>query len=289
VALRLLAVRRYGLGVVRTATVNQLHRLLVELARRVGRRSPSPLPKPRRCWPRRGRGTWRGRSRRQLAVELAGIDKRIKAAGAQLRAMLEAVGTGLLDLRGIGPSGPARLLGDIGDIARFPTRTHFASWNGTAPIDASSGEQTRHRLSRAGDRRINRVLHIMAVVQLRHDSEGRAYYRRKRAAGKTGLEAMRCLKRWLSDVVYRQLVADQRRQRAQTAQAAGPGGQTGATTGSSAVDFNPDVDTSEKSLPEPVGIDPTPATPKATARSSRRSRRPKAGPAHTPKPGTATP
>ena len=58
-----------------------------------------------------------------------------------------------MTLTGIGPSGAARLLGDVGDIARFTSRAHFASWNGTAPIDASSGEQNRHRLSRAGNRR----------------------------------------------------------------------------------------------------------------------------------------
>src|SRR6266496_1446004 len=66
----------------------------------------------------------------------------------------------------------------------------------------------RHRLSRAGNRRINRTLHIMAVVQLRNDTEGRADYRRKLAAGKTPIEALRCVKRRLSDVVYRQMVAD---------------------------------------------------------------------------------
>jgi transposase len=71
-------------------------------------------------------------------------------------------------LHGIGPSGAARLLVDVGDITRFPNRAHFASWNGTAPIDASSGDQIRHRLSRAGNRQINRVLHIMATVQLRN-------------------------------------------------------------------------------------------------------------------------
>ena len=90
-----------------------------------------------------------------------------------------------MQLHGIGPSGAARLLGDVGDIPRFANRGHFASWNGTAPLDASSGDQNRHRLSRAGNRRINRVLHIMAIVQLRNDTEGRAYYRRKLAAGKT--------------------------------------------------------------------------------------------------------
>ena len=63
-----------------------------------------------------------------------------------------------------GPSGAARLLVEVGDITRFLNRDHFASWNGTAPLDASSGDQVRHRLSRAGNRQINRVLHIMATV-----------------------------------------------------------------------------------------------------------------------------
>jgi transposase len=84
-------------------------------------------------------------------------------------------------LPGIGPSGAARLLVEIGDITRFPDRDHFASWNGTAPIDASSGDQVRHRLSRAGNRQINRVLHIMATVQLRNLGPGRDYYDRRKA------------------------------------------------------------------------------------------------------------
>ena len=117
---------------------------------------------------------------------------------------------------------------------------------GTAPIDASSGDQTRHRLSRTGNRRINRTLHIMAVVQLRNDTEGRAYYRRKLAEGKTTMEAMRALKRRLSDVVYRQMAADAKRLRT------GPGGHMGATLQSSAADPNPWADTSEKSLPGPA-------------------------------------
>jgi transposase len=159
----------------------------------------------------------------------------------------------LQDLHGIGPSGAARLLGDIGDITRFASRAHFASWNGTAPLDASSSDQNRHRLSRAGNRRINRVLHIMAVVQLRHDTEGRRYFRRKLAAGKTPMEAMRALKRRLSDVVYKQMVADAKRLET------GPGGHAGPTLQSSAADPIPMVDTSEKSLPGPA--EPQPRTP----------------------------
>jgi transposase len=153
-------------------------------------------------------------------------------------------------LHGIGPSGAARLLGDIGDISRFASRAHFASWNGTAPIDASSGDQNRHRLSRAGNRRINRALHIMAIVQLRHDTEGRRYYRRKLAAGKTAMEALRALKRRLSDVVYKQMVADAKLLET------GPGGQLGATLKSSAADLIPMAGTSDKSLPGPATPQP---------------------------------
>ena len=143
----------------------------------------------------------------------------------------------------------------MGDIARFADRGHFASWNGTAPIDASSGDQQRHRLSRAGNRRINRVLHIMAIVQLRNDTEGRAYYRRKLAAGKTSMEALRCVKRRLSDIVYRQMIKDAK------APETGPGGHPGTATGSSVAGSNPCTGALEKSLPGPAANDPTPIRP----------------------------
>jgi transposase len=75
-------------------------------------------------------------------------------------------------------------------------------WNGTAPLDASSGDQTRHQLSRKGNGQINRVLHTMARVQLRNPTEGRVYYDRKKADGRAPMKAMRCVKRRLSDVVF---------------------------------------------------------------------------------------
>jgi transposase len=265
VALRLLVDRRDELGAARTLTANRLHRLLADLV-------PGGAKKDLRA--RQARDLLAkvrprdvvGKTRRQLAVELVGeleaIDKKIKTARQQLDELVAATGSGLMKLNGIGPSGAARLLGDVGDITRFPTKGHFASWNGTAPIDASSGDQQRHRLSRAGNRRINRVLHIMAIVQLRHDTDGRAYYRRKIAAGKTSMEAMRCLKRRLSDAVYRQMLADAAAANAASAPVTddpaapglvtGPGGQEGASTGSSAADSNPDIGASEKSLPGPV-------------------------------------
>jgi transposase len=105
----------------------------------------------------------------------------------------------------------AKLLGEVGDIGRFPTRHHFAAHNGTAPIEASSGEVVRHRLSRAGNRKLNHALHLIAIVQIRHPTAGQAYYRPKLAEGKSRKEALRCLKRRLSDAVYRQLLADQQR------------------------------------------------------------------------------
>jgi len=186
----------------------------------------------------------------ELITELAVIDKKIKTANAQLTELVDATGSKLRHLNGIGPSGAARLIGDIADIARFATPGHFASWNGTAPIDASSGDQERHRLSRAGNRRINRVLHIMAIVQLRHDTEGRAFYRRKLAAGKTPMEAIRALKRRLSDVVYRQMVNDAKAART------GPGGHPGATLQSSAASPIPTADSSDQSQPGPATHEP---------------------------------
>jgi transposase len=153
-----------------------------------------------------------GKTRRRVAAELIADLERVyarkKAADKELRELLTATGTHLLDLNGIGPSGAARLLVEVADITRFPNRDHFASWNGTAPLDASSGDQVRHRLSRAGNRQIIRTLHIMATVQLRNPTEGRAYYDRRKAGGKTSMEAMRALKRRLSNIVYRTMLDD---------------------------------------------------------------------------------
>jgi transposase len=181
VALRLLADRRDELGARRTQTVNRLHRLLLELIAG-GAKTSLSVPQAKALLAGVRPRDVVGRTRRSLAAELIAdlviLEKKIKAADAELTGLVTASGSTLMGLFGIGPSSAARLIGDVGDIARFPTKGHFASWNGTAPIDASSGEHHRHRLSRAGNRRLNRVLHIMAIVQLRHDTEGRRYYRR---------------------------------------------------------------------------------------------------------------
>jgi transposase len=93
-----------------------------------------------------------------------------------------------------------------------PSSQNFAAHTGTVPLEAASGQVIRHRLSRAGDRKLNHALYMMAMVQVRRPSAGQAYYRRKLAQGKSPKEALRCLKRRLSDAVYRCLLADQRLQ-----------------------------------------------------------------------------
>ena len=253
VALRLLVDRRDELGRARTETISRIHHLLLEL-----------VPGGAKKFLTRGQASYllrtapapvgiAAQTRHQLACELIDelttIDAKIRAADKQLRQLVAAAGSSLIQLNGIGPSGAARLIGDIANIGRFRTAAHFASWNGTAPIEASSGDQRRHRLSRAGNRRINRVLHIMAVVQLRHDTPGRAYYRRRLAEGKTTMEALRALKRHLSDVIYKQMIHDAVRGRTG---GTGPGGQSGATLQSSADGPIPTAASSDKSQPGPA-------------------------------------
>lgn len=252
--LRLLVDRRRSLGEDHTRMISQLHRLLLELIPGGAKKDLSAAQAKALLAAVRPRDA-AGKARRRVAVELVGDLERIyarkKAANKELNELLNATGTTLTDLHGVGPSGAARLLVEVGDITRFPSKAHFASWTGTAPIDASSGDQVRHRLSRKGNRQINRVLHLMAVVQLRNPTEGRAYFDRKKAAGKTSMEAMRCLKRRLSDVVYRQLLTD-----AMKPARTGPGGHSGTTLQSSVADSHPDIDASDQSLPGPATTNP---------------------------------
>jgi transposase len=93
-------------------------------------------------------------------------------------------------------------------VRRFPTKAHFASYSGTAPLAATSGEVVRHRLSLAGNRKLNYALHMVATCQARSDARGGVYYRKKIAEGKSRKEALRCLKRRISDAVFKSLMAD---------------------------------------------------------------------------------
>ncbi|WP_241038612.1 IS110 family transposase [Blastococcus litoris] len=146
-------------------------------------------------------------TRRRLD-RLAELTTEIKELTAVITAAMDTVDTGLTDLYGVGPVGAATILGEVADIRRYRSRHAFAAANGTAPIPASSGRTSRHRLNRAGNRTLNRVLYTMAITQIRADTEGRAYYQRKRAEGKTSREALRCLKRRLSDLIYKTMHAD---------------------------------------------------------------------------------
>src|SRR6266571_2916286 len=198
-----------------------------------------------------------GKTRRRLAVELITeldtTDRKIKALKKELTAPVTARGSTLLQLHGIGPSSAARLLADVGDTHRF------AEWNGTAPLDASSGNQQRHRLSRTGNQRINRALHIMAVVQLRNPTKGRAYFHAHKAGGTPSMMAMHALKRRLSNLVYARMLADHNRR-----QTAGPGGHSGTTLQPSATDPTPDIGSSDKPHPGPANHEPRTSTPAAS-------------------------
>jgi len=260
--IRMLADRRRSLGEEHTRKVSQLHALLLELLPGGAKKDLSAaqaralLAKVR---PRDQVGKTRRRLAAELVADLEKIHARKKAADKELRELVAVTGTGLLDLHGIGPSGAARLMAEVGDITRFPDRNHFASWTGTAPIDASSGDVVRHRLSRKGNRQINRTLHIMATVQLRNATDGRAYFDRKKAAGKSSNEAMRCLKRRLSDAVYRSMLDD-----AVKAKVTGSGGHQGNDSDSSAAGSQPRTSSSEKPHRSPSGTQPRTPLPAAS-------------------------
>ena len=137
-----------------------------------------------------------------------------KAAADELTTLVAATKSTLTDLVGIAPRAAAEILVETGDIRRF-TEAGYARFNGTAPIPATSGEgagePTRHRLSRGGNRRLNAAIHRIAMIQLRYEPRARELHERARANGHTRREAMRILKRHLSDAIYRTMVRDARR------------------------------------------------------------------------------
>jgi transposase len=243
VALRLLSERRRDLVRTRTQTVNRLHQLLMELI---------PTGAPRNLTATKAKAllaTVRprevaGKARRQLAADyiddVVALDRKLRVIEKRIKEAVEATGTTLTEIVGVGPITAAIILGEVGNVARFPNNDHFASYTGTAPLDASSGDVQRHRLSRAGNRQLNHALHIVALSQCRYDERGRAYYARKLAAGKGSKGALRCLKRRLSDAVFRRLIDDRA--------LGSPGGQLGATLQSSATDLIPMAGTSEQPL-----------------------------------------
>jgi transposase len=265
-ALRLMTERRRELVRSRTRTVNHLHQLLMELIpsgadyKLTASKAKALLATVR---PR----DIAGKTRRQLAADLIDdvtvLDRKLKDIERRLQEAVEATGTTLTTINGVGTITAAAVLGEVGDVRRFSSKHHFASYTGTAPIEVSSGEVERHRLSRAGNRKLNSALHHAAIAHKRYDPAGIAYYGRKLAEGKGKKGALRCMKRRFSDAIYRALLEDLAR-----AEGAGPEGHSGATLQSSASDPTPMVSPSDKSLTGPAERDATPAPRKQVKRAS---------------------
>ena len=211
--LRLLANRHRDLTASRTRTICRLHALLCLLI---------PGGSSGRLSAQRAGQVLRGLrpvdlvdvERKRIALELLGDVRRIDD---QLEALVKRIGvavalsaTTVTDVYGVGPWAAAVIVGNTGDVTRFPSAGHYARYNATAPLEASSGPRVRHRLNPRGNRQLNHALHVAAITQVSHDTPGRVYFERKIAEGKTRKEALRALKRRISDAVYRQLVADTR-------------------------------------------------------------------------------
>ena len=183
---------------------------------------------------------------RDLVADLQRIDQQRREVKRRAARAVAASGTSITGIYGVGPIVAATVLGYVRDIRRFPTRDRFASYNGTAPIEVSSGDRKIYRLSRRGNRQLNRVIHIVAVSQIRHrGSDGRDYYERKRGEGMTGRCALRSLKRKISDTLYARMLNDVLRDDGKD-----PGGQTGNDSVSSAARLTPrHTGSSDKPLP----------------------------------------
>ena len=194
-------------------------------------------------------------ARAELAAEfladLRHLDDQLRETKKKLAAAVRASRTTLTDIFGVGPVVAGTIIGDIGDVSRFPGPDHFAAYNGTAPVEVSSGNRKVHRLSLRGNRRINHAIHMAAITQLRYKhSPGRAYYDKKAGEGKTHKEALRCLKRRISDAIFARLQADTRQ--AAAARAKGPGGQPGNDSDSSAAGSHPERQLFGQATPGPA-------------------------------------
>ena len=230
--MRLWARRRKDLTSSRTRVANRLHAVILELVPG-GYTGEIYASKVARLLEALEPAGAVAAARKELAEELLGdlcrLDAQLKELKARLAAVVAASRTTTTKIFGVGPVVAAITVGLTGDVGRFADRGHFAAYNGTAPIEVSSGPKKIYRLSMRGSRQLNHAVHMAAVTQVRHrHSEGRAYYDRKVAEGKTPKEALRALKRRISDALYTAMVADARRERLEGHTCSGgPGGQTG--------------------------------------------------------------
>ncbi len=190
----------------------------------------------------------------------------MRASKRRISDAVKACATTTTEVFGIGPVGAAIAIGQTRDVSRFADRDHFAAYNGTAPIEVGSGGHSVHRLSRRGNRQLNHAIHMAAITQIRHaHSPGRAYYDRKLAEGKTKKEALRALKRRISDALYQRLVAD-------AAANVGPGGQTGTTAQASVTGLTPQQPALRNSHSRTHTERRTRTTTAVTTRSPRRTK-----------------
>lgn len=209
--LKLLCDYRSQLQCERTRVANRLHVDLVTLRPGYQRRAPTLTSSARLEQAEQlleeDESVQAALARRRIE-RLRELDAEIKQIGREIGGRVRATGTGLVELVGLSDLLAARIIGEVGDIDRIQTKDRFARINGTAPISASSGNTNRHRLNKGGNRRLNYALHMMALTQARMDPRARAYVERRRAEGRTYRDAIRALKRHLSDAVYRQLRED---------------------------------------------------------------------------------
>jgi transposase len=210
--LRMLAKRHLELTGLRTQAACRLHSVLLQLrpggmALRLSAKQASRMLGGMRTLD--AVGNQRRTMARTHLADIRRYDRDIKANRVLIRRAVAASKTTVTDVYGVGPVVAALLVGYTGDIGRFASADHYASYNGTAPIEVSSGGKKRHRLSMRGNRVLNHAIHMAAVTQISHDTPGRVYYNRKQAEGKTKKEALRALKRRISTVVYQRLLADQ--------------------------------------------------------------------------------
>lgn len=211
--LRLLADHRDQLVRARTQAQNRIHKHLVVMSPgyeakvvNVSARKHLDALEARLA---KNSSTRAGLVRRHIA-EVKRLSADIYRVTKEIEAKLEELGTTLTSLTGVGPATAARILGEVGDVRRIRSKAAFAQMTGTAPLPASSGKTTRHRLNRGGNRKLNRALHLIAINRCRLDPETKVYVTRRLAEGKTKREVLRCLKRHLASVIFRQLMADTR-------------------------------------------------------------------------------
>jgi transposase len=209
--LRLLAQRHHQLTAGRTRAICRLHALLAVMIEGGMSRNLSAeraAAAIRRLRPSDAVGVERRRIALEFLAEVRRHDAQLGELAERVTIAVRAASTSVTDIHGVGPLTACYLIGYSGDIRRFPTSGHYARYNATAPIEASSGPRVRHRLNPNGNRQLNHAIHIAAVTQISHDTPGRAYYERKQGEGKSRKEAMRCLKRRISNAIYQRLRAD---------------------------------------------------------------------------------